>query len=377
MSNHALLITHHFALQRSNNVREQAIPQRVGDRGGAYGRRPGAAAQRPSKRGSAFDAGLIGRLRALASYLPLIGKIAVAVIVLGLTFAGYRAAASASFFQVRQVDVQGISRASADQIQQVVHRTVGQSGVWRADLAAVSAQLEHLPWVRTAVVSRLLPDGLRVRITERVPRAVVRNEAGHFIWVDEDAVSLAEMAGSDHLPVLLRGWSEESTKEAHQQNRSRIEQYLILAREWEAKGLSGRVSEVNLADLTDVRVQLAGDDSQVEVRLGSVDLTARLERAFRVLDEERQTALGPYIIYIIMTQKVPVVGHSPLPSRSGSGSSASSVSPVPEPRAGNDSAKPPPAKPATHPAVPRPVLTNTDQPSGDSRKRRVGDQLSH
>jgi hypothetical protein len=35
------------------------------------------------------------------------------------------------------------------------------------------------------------------------------------------------------------------------------------------------VSEVNLLDLRDVRVQLAGDDSQIEVRLGSQDQSAR------------------------------------------------------------------------------------------------------
>ena len=110
-------------------MREQVITHKVGDRGGMYGsRRSGAVAQRPTKRGGRGEpgAGVIGRLRAFAHYLPLVGKIALLVIATGLIFAGYRAAASASFFQVHQVDVRGTSRASADQIQQVVRRTVGQ-----------------------------------------------------------------------------------------------------------------------------------------------------------------------------------------------------------------------------------------------------------
>lgn len=287
-------------------MREQVITQKVGDRGGMHGqRRSGAIAQRPARRGSRSDsgAGLVERLRAFARYLPLVGKVVLAVVAVGLIFAGYRAAASASFFQVRQVDVRGTSRASADQIQQVVRRTVGANGVWSADLSVVSKQLEHLPWVRTAVVSRLLPDGLRVRITERLPRAVVRTGAGHFVWVDEDAVVLGEMSPSDQVPAFfLRGWSEETAEDARRDNRERVQKYLELMRDWSAAGLSERVSEVNLIELADVRAQLAGDDSQIEVRLGSKDPGVRLKKALDVLDDLRHTPRGAYITCVDISQ---------------------------------------------------------------------------
>jgi len=287
-------------------LREQVITQKVGERAGMYGKRGSSAVgQRPAKRGSRGESGvgLIERLRAFARYLPLVGKLALAVIAAGLVFAGYRAAASASFFQVREVDVRGTSRASSEQIQQAVRRSVGQSGVWRADLSAVSSQLEHLPWVRTAVVSRLLPDGLRIRITERVPRAVVRTAAGHFVWVDEDAVTLSEMAPSDQMPAFfLRGWNDETGEEARHDNRERVQKYLELARDWSAAGLAERVSEVNLIDLADVRAQLAGDDSQIEVRLGSKDPGPRLKKALDVLDELRHTPRGAFITCVDISQ---------------------------------------------------------------------------
>ena len=69
------------------------------------------------------------------------------------------------------------------------------------------------------------------------------------------------------------------------------------------------MSEVNLQDLRDVRVQLAGDDAQIEIRLGGQDLPARLFRALEVLDRERQTSRGPLISYIDVSQaKRAVVG---------------------------------------------------------------------
>jgi hypothetical protein len=62
-------------------------------------------------------------------------------------------------------------------------------------------------------------------------------------------------------------------------------------------------------DLRDVRVQLAGDDSQIEVRLGSEDQGVRLKKALNVLDAQRQTARGPLISYIDLTQgKRAIVG---------------------------------------------------------------------
>ena len=78
-----------------------------------------------------------------------------------------------------------------------------------------------------------------------------------------------------------------------------------------AQGLSERVSEVNLMDIRDVRAQLAGDDSQIEVRLGSQDQGVRLSKALTVLDAQRQTPRGPLISYIDLTQgKRAIVGFS-------------------------------------------------------------------
>ncbi len=56
-------------------------------------------------------------------------------------------------------------------------------------------------------------------------------------------------------------------------------------------------------DLRDVRVQLAGDDAQIEVRLGGQEQAARLKKALTVLDAQRQTARGPLISYIDLSAK--------------------------------------------------------------------------
>jgi cell division septal protein FtsQ len=199
---------------------------------------------------------------------------------------------------------------SADEVQALVRKEVEQTGVWKADLKGMNARLEKLPWIRTAVVSRVLPDGIRVRVTERVPRAVVRTASGRFRWVDDDAVLLGEMLPTDQMPsFFLRGLNEDDTEGAGTENRERVAKFMQLQRDWDAAGLSERVSEVNLIDVRDIRAQLAGDDSHIEVRLGSQEHGKRLKDALEVLDGQKQSARGSLISYIDLSQgKRAIVG---------------------------------------------------------------------
>jgi cell division septal protein FtsQ len=280
------------------------IMQRPSARRGGKAQDKRAGQQRAkSKRGS---------WRALLAWAPLAAKTLIAVCAGLVLFKGYRAAEASSFFDVRAVDVSGVSQASEEQIRQIV-RHAASTGVWKADLNAISAEIERQPWVRSAVVTRVLPSGLRVRITERVPRVVVRMNSGRFVWIDDDAVAVGGLTPAQAQPAFfMRGFDEASTEAARLENRGRVKTFMTLAQEWESAGLASRVSELNLDDLHDVRAQLAGDDSQIEVRLGATDFTTRMKDALRALDTQRQTPRAPFITYIDMTQgKRAVLGFNP------------------------------------------------------------------
>src|SRR2546421_250826 len=178
-------------------------------------------------------------------------------------------------------------------------------------LTALSSELGRLPGVRSAVVTRVLPDGLRVRITERAPVAVVRTVAGHFVWVDDEGVVLGEMKPDDQMPpFFIRGWDEDGTEDARKENAARVQKYLELSHSWSAENLSERVSEVTLIDLRDIRAQLAGNDSQVEVRLGSQDAASHLKIALDELDRYKQGGRGSSITYVAVLAGRVVIGSS-------------------------------------------------------------------
>lgn len=340
-------------------MREQVITPRAGRGAGGAGKaRAGEMVQRPAKRGASSSRAKAGGWRKVLVYLPLASKIALAVIAGVLLFAGYRAAASAAFFRARNVDVSGASRASSKDIQATVLEGVAQTGVWRADLGQISRELKKLPWVREAVVSRVLPDGLRVRITERTPRAVLRTSAGKFVWVDEDAVSLGAASPADQ--IFMRGWDEDGAEGARAQNRERVEKFLEMTRDWETRGISRRVSEVNLYDLSDVRAQLTGDDAQIEIQLGREDFGDRLKFALEELDRQRATPIGPFILHINVAQGIQkgnhvTIGLSPDAPNFSAGTSESTGPEV-------ESAKVEHTKPAAR--------TATAKPKGESRKAK-------
>ena len=293
-------------------MREQVIASRSSKGSQRAAAQPRGVVQRPARRGNSTG-GWAAKFspRALLSYAPWALKFILAILILvGLIF-GYRVAASASLFQLRSIDVTGTSRTSAEEIESLTRRAVARTGVWRADLAAISTELGRLPGVRRAIVSRVLPDRLRVRVTERVPVAVAHTSDGHLLWVDEEGVALGEMKPTDRVPsFFIRGWNEEGTDEARRENAERVQKYLEIAREWDAMGLSERVSEVDLIDMRSVRAQLAGKDSQIEVRLGKQELGPRLKQGLDVLDEYRQTPRGTSIIYLDLQTGRVVIGFS-------------------------------------------------------------------
>lgn len=295
-------------------IKEQVIAPRSQTRTKASASlRDGRSAQRPARRDRRATKARAGggrRLRALLRYAPLVSKVILAGLIGILAFVGYRAAASAAFFRLRQLDITGVRRASSDELKSSILHQVAATGVWRTDLNALSAALQRHPWVSKAVVSRVLPDGIRVRITEREPRIVVRTTAGRLLWADDDGMLLTPVNPTDRLPdFFLRGWDESETDSARAENRARTANFLEIMKGWQAAEISGRVSELNLADLRDIRAQLAGNDSQIEVRLGREDFTNRLRYALAELDRQRDTPRGPLIKYIDVSQGVEKGGH--------------------------------------------------------------------
>ena len=210
-------------------------------------------------------------------FVPLFFIVGILFCLGFLSFMGYRTATASAFFDVKRVDVRGVNRVPKDEIERIVRTYSEKSGVWNSDLKVIKTDVEKINLVKMAVVSRVLPDGLRVNVTERVPKAVVRLNSGDF-WADDDAVVLGEV-GKDETrpPFVLRGWDETKNEKAAKDNRERVKIYLKMMIEWQDYELAKRVSVVNLADLREPQAVVQDSGETVTIILSNEHYKNRLK----------------------------------------------------------------------------------------------------
>ena len=174
------------------------------------------------------------------------------------------------------IQILGNSEVTQAELLSVFGGDMGRN-VFFVPLRERRTELERLAWVETATVMRLLPNQLRVSVTERSPVAFVRtgNEIG---LVDHDGVLLTmdpkTMASRRYsFPVVtgIDAGDPQSTREA------RMKIYLRFIAELDSSGekLSSQLSEVDLSDPEDVRALVPSEGSDLLLHLGDTDFLNR------------------------------------------------------------------------------------------------------
>ncbi|MGI9035418.1 MAG: cell division protein FtsQ/DivIB [Pyrinomonadaceae bacterium] len=201
-----------------------------------------------------------------------------------LLLTGYRTVTASSFFKVQDVNVIGANRIQRDDVEKIARSQSERNGVWNANLEAIRSEVEKLQYVKSAVVSRVLPSTIQVRVTERVPRAVVRLTSGADVWVDDDALILGQVEKTDARPnFILRGWDESKTDRAQRENQERVKLFLKMQDDFQKTGVTNRVTSIVLNDTQDPQATIEDSGKTVSVFLGREDYGKRLQRALDVI----------------------------------------------------------------------------------------------
>ena len=176
-----------------------------------------------------------------------------------------------------QIEVNGNRIVSREAVlQQFVHDR--NRSVLRVPLDARRGQLEQIPWVESASVQRILPNRLRVELTERTPVAFARI-GNELALLDAHGVILDRPPGEElHFPIVS-GVSEDLPRD---QREKRMQTYGEFMRDVDLVrgGSSDRVSEVDLANPKDLRVVMtglanAGDSQAVTIHFGAGEFTGK------------------------------------------------------------------------------------------------------
>jgi cell division protein FtsQ len=204
------------------------------------------------------------------------------ITILGLLAAGVAAefllySPQVALLKPDQVELAGNRIVTREAVLQQFARDRGHS-VLRIPLDARRSALEELPWVESAGVQRILPNRIRVELTERTAIAFVRNGT-ELALIDAHGVILDRPRGEDLQFPIVTGLSESMPRE-ERGRRMQTYQEFVKDIDLVRAGSSDRVSEIDLANPKDLRVVMTGvaarDDPQaVTIQFGLSDFAGK------------------------------------------------------------------------------------------------------
>ncbi len=158
--------------------------------------------------------------------------------------------------------------------------------IFRLSLEEKRKQLEALPWVKSATLTRAYPNRLSVSLVERSPVAFVNIE-GRMKLVDGEGVLLDKPEkGSFDFPVLA-GLSAGGGQEERAARLGLFQQFSqeIVS---DAAASGWLVSEVDLADTDDLRAVLVQGRDTILVHFGRTSFRERFQNFLTLLPEVRK-----------------------------------------------------------------------------------------
>jgi cell division protein FtsQ len=205
----------------------------------------------------------------------LIAAAIIAVCVFAGRFALY--SPQVQLIKSDQIDLAGNRIVARESLVNIFYGDRGKS-VLTIPLDKRRSQIEQLGWVESASVQRILPNRVRVEITERTPIAFVRN-GNEIALIDAHGVILDRPVGQDFSFPIVSGVNDSLPRD---ERGRRMELYQEVVRDLNTVNAdsSAQLSEVDLSNPKLVRVVMAGipgvkTAEAVNIKFGAGDFTSK------------------------------------------------------------------------------------------------------
>ncbi|PYQ66175.1 MAG: hypothetical protein DMF54_08765 [Acidobacteria bacterium] len=116
-------------------------------------------------------------------------RISLVALVLAVAAVGLARFFGGSLFSLQRIQVSGNSRARTEEILRAVEPWRGTNLV-ALDLSGIAHAVGVQPWVERVTLSKRLPDGLAIRVTERKAVALFR-EGSRLWWLSREGRTIA------------------------------------------------------------------------------------------------------------------------------------------------------------------------------------------
>jgi cell division protein FtsQ len=196
--------------------------------------------------------------------------------------------------ELDKIEVQGCLRTDPQQIIKAASVSP-ETPMLNLRLREISQRIEALPWVRSCVVRRVLPDKLSLQVIERNPVALIRLDK--LYYVDEDGTPFKEPAAGEALDYpIVTGWENEAWKRG--ERKDLIEEALWFIREVHNHPYLSKegVSEIQFNEIGDLTIFMVQGGTMIHMHGGDMELKVRrLEEVWKSVTTKRLPV--QYILY--------------------------------------------------------------------------------
>jgi cell division protein FtsQ len=203
--------------------------------------------------------------------------------------------------------MEGLFYTADQQVAQVFARDFGRS-IYLCPIAERRRMLLAIDWVKDATVSRIWPNKLSIRITERTPVAFVQVAGARggtrFGLVDADGVLLDPLRATKlNLPVMV-GITGADTEEIR---RLRVKRLMRLQQEL-GSDLMAKISEIDVSDVENVKVTQKFEKRVVVLMLGNHDFLPRMNNFLNNYEQIRTRMQDATILDLRLNDRITAVG---------------------------------------------------------------------
>jgi len=207
---------------------------------------------------------------------------------------GYALISEDSFFQVREVQVEGCRKVPQETFLSLI-RMEGMPNLFAVKLKEVAKELESHPWVEKVGARKVFPDKILIRVEERKPIAILQLE--DLYYIDSKGMIFSRVGDRDDynypfLTGLTRQLLEKNSAETKGLLTKALELLRIVNQE-RALPLK-EISEIHMEKTfgIDCFTQAEG----LEVRLGWEDFREKLKRLSLVWSDLQKRGFSAALI---------------------------------------------------------------------------------
>ncbi len=187
------------------------------------------------------------------------------------------------YFRIHEIEIIGCRTVRSDDLKKYAGLSY-EMNMLTLDPGAIQTRLSNHPWVKSANVKRVWPDGLQVRIKEHRPRAlVVLGIERKFSYVNNGATVFVQVHPGQELDYpVITGIDPSDTKQEKKRMLEVANLFLKLAEQNNPNLPAQNVSELHFTKKGDMVLYLV--EHPFPIYFGQDDIRTKFGQLWRVLE---------------------------------------------------------------------------------------------